>query len=244
MSLDAFKNTLKEVRQTNVTKTVHREPYGAISPTRSELNQIGKNVLITGGGTGVGLAIAKAFVQASASIVIIIGRRADVLETAREALQYEAKARGTSTKIIVKTCDISKTADVDAMWDHFQEEKMAIDVFIANAAAFQEAETMMSLGTDKIWKMMEVNVKASMELAEKFVNQPGEKQKVRTIFICPSCRGATQISTDLEETVHCKCHHWQHSRHPPPRCIYLPGIYAIKNGGDVVLPVYGAGTCA
>ncbi|KAF2993512.1 hypothetical protein E8E13_001204 [Curvularia kusanoi] len=177
MSLDALKNTLKEVRQTNVTKTVHGRPYDAISPTRSELNQDGKTVLITGGGTGVGLAIARAFVQASASIVIIIGRRTDVLETAREELQAEAKACGTATSIIVKTCDISKRTDVDAIWKYFEEKQMTIDVFIANAAVFQEAGTMVSMGTGKIWEMMEVNVKAPMEFAEKFVNQSGEKQK-------------------------------------------------------------------
>lgn len=178
MSLEALTNTLKEVRQTNVTKTVRAEPYDAISPTRPELNQAGKTILITGGGTGVGLAISKAFVQASASNVIIVGRRADVLETARKALEGEAKQRGTSTKIIAKTGDISKTADVNALWQYFDDEKMVIDVLVANAAAFQEAGTMMNLGAERIWEMMEVNVKAPMELAGKFVNQPGEGQKV------------------------------------------------------------------
>lgn len=178
MSLDALTKTLKEVRESNVTKTIHGTPYDAISPTRAELNQAGKNILVTGGGTGVGLAISKAFVQASASTVIIVGRRTDVLESARKTLEAEAKSSNTGTKIIARTCDISKVTDVDALWKYFEDEKMAIDVFVANAAVFQEAGPMMALGTERVWNMMETNMKAPMYLAEKFVKQPGDEQKV------------------------------------------------------------------
>lgn len=178
MSLDALTNTLKEVRQTNVTKTVRVGPYDAISPTRPELNQAGKTILVTGGGTGVGLAISKAFVQASASTVIIVGRRADVLESARKTLEDLVRARCTTTRIIAKTSDISKTSDINSLWKYFDDEELVIDVLVANAAVFQEAGTLMNLGAKRIWEMMEVNVKAGVELAEKFVNQPGDGQKV------------------------------------------------------------------
>ncbi|KAH7379175.1 hypothetical protein DE146DRAFT_682316 [Phaeosphaeria sp. MPI-PUGE-AT-0046c] len=170
-------DTLNEVRATNVTKTVHAAPYDAVSPTRAELNQAGKNILITGGGTGVGLAIAKAFVQASASTVVILGRRTDVLNTARKTLEDEAKSCNTGTKIIAMPCDISKSSEVDAFWHFFQKEELAIDVYVANAAAFQKAQPMMELGTERIWDMFETNTKAPMYLAEKFIRQPGERQK-------------------------------------------------------------------
>ena len=40
------------------TKKWHSEPYPYISPTRPELSARGKNVIVTGGGTGIGNAIA------------------------------------------------------------------------------------------------------------------------------------------------------------------------------------------
>lgn len=239
MSLDAIINTLTEVRQTNVTETVHAGPYDAISPTRPELNQAGKNILITGGGTGVGLAIAKAFVQASASTVIIVGRRADVLETARKTLEDDAKSDATETKIIAKACDVSKNIEVDALWKYLEDEKITIDVFVANAAVFQEAGTMMNLGSERIWEMMEINMKAPMYLAEKFVNQPGDTQKVN--LMPPSIR---HFVADCCAIVHRQRHDGQHPRHPPPRCIYFPGIHAVQDGEYVVLSVPSAGTCA
>ena len=93
-------------RQTNVTKTTHRKLYPGLSPSNPELSQAGRAVLVSGGGTGVGFAIARAFVQASADTVVIIGRRADVLAAAGVRLEQVAKSAKTSTKIIARTCDI------------------------------------------------------------------------------------------------------------------------------------------
>jgi hypothetical protein len=37
-----------------ITKTVHRDPYPAISPEKPENSQAGKIIIITGGGSGIG----------------------------------------------------------------------------------------------------------------------------------------------------------------------------------------------
>lgn len=46
----------------------------------------GQTVLITGGGTGIGLGIAKCMLQAGADKLILVGRREDVLKEASESL--------------------------------------------------------------------------------------------------------------------------------------------------------------
>jgi hypothetical protein len=61
----------KLLLHTEITKTVHRDVYPAISPSRPELSQAGRVVLVTGGGTGVGHSIARSFVRASATLSLL-----------------------------------------------------------------------------------------------------------------------------------------------------------------------------
>jgi NADPH:quinone reductase-like Zn-dependent oxidoreductase len=72
MDSETIDQLFKSLLHTEVTKTVHRDVYPAISPSRPELNQAGRVVLVTGGGTGVGHSVARAFVRAAADTVIII----------------------------------------------------------------------------------------------------------------------------------------------------------------------------
>jgi len=169
---------INAIRSTNVTSTVHSKAYDAISPTRSELSQAGKTVLITGGGTAVGLGIANSFVHASASTVIIVGRRAEVLEQAKIQLEAVAKAAGTGTKIIARACDIVKASDVDALWAYFGEQNITVDVFVSNAAMIPETKTLMQLGFDEVWGAFDTNVKAPMYFADRFYKQGGSNKKV------------------------------------------------------------------
>lgn len=82
-----IRQIFEDLARTNVTKTIRKDVYPAISPSRPELSQAGKVVLFTGGGTGLGFNVAKSVVQASADTVIIIGRRLEKLETAASTLR-------------------------------------------------------------------------------------------------------------------------------------------------------------
>lgn len=70
----------------------------------------GKNILITGGGTGLGRAMGEYFLELGANLVIT-SRKLEVLEeTAKEMM---AKSGG---KVLPLMCDVRDIAQVEAMW--------------------------------------------------------------------------------------------------------------------------------
>lgn len=196
-----MQQVLKELAVTNVTKTVHRKVYPAVSPTRPELGQAGRVVLITGGGTGIGFSIAQSFVHASADTVIIIGRRQPVLETAASRLEAEVKVAGTKTKIMTHACDLVKKEDTEALWNHLAAQNIIVDVLVHSAAKFTEPKPLLELGADEIWSQMEANAKAPLYFTEKFCAQKSNKQRVsgpivRCYCDSPSVLDRSKLSFD------------------------------------------------
>jgi NAD(P)-dependent dehydrogenase (short-subunit alcohol dehydrogenase family) len=163
---------------TNFTTTVHREPYAAILPTRPELSQLGKTVFITGGATGIGKAIARNFVLASAATVIIVGRRVDKLKEAVTELEQLAKDNNRPTKIIAHVLDVTNLTKVNGIWDKLATNGTNVDVLVLNAVKFTEAQTLIELGVEEVWSQFETNVKAPLLLAERFYKQTSTSQKV------------------------------------------------------------------
>jgi NAD(P)-dependent dehydrogenase (short-subunit alcohol dehydrogenase family) len=120
------------------TKTWRQDTYPFISPTRPELSAKGKNIVITGGGTTIGKAIAVAFAQAGAQSVTIIGRRLEKLQEAAPAIS----AAGKDTKVLTKSADI---LDLDLLTSTFKaiaDEVGKIDVAILNAGSARVANVL------------------------------------------------------------------------------------------------------
>ncbi|KAK1754751.1 putative short chain dehydrogenase [Echria macrotheca] len=87
------------------TATWHTSPYPFISPTRPALSAAGRNIVITGGATGIGLAVAQSFARAGASSVSIIGRRLDKL-TAAIPLILAAAPDPSAVKVHYEQADL------------------------------------------------------------------------------------------------------------------------------------------
>jgi len=83
----------------------------------------GKIALVTGGNSGIGLAIAKRFAREGA-FVFITGRRKNELEKA-------AKLNGPEPAAI--QADVSNLSDLDRVYEEIRSRKGRLDILVANA---------------------------------------------------------------------------------------------------------------
>jgi len=90
----------------------------------------GQVILITGGGSGIGLASATEFARLGAKVVIC-GRTEQKLVAAAETICSEA---GVPSEVIhYKTCDIREPDQIEALIDSSLEKFGKIDVLVNNA---------------------------------------------------------------------------------------------------------------
>src|SRR5580700_12262792 len=94
----------------------------------------GKRILVTGGGSGLGAAMGRRFLELGADL-IICGRRLELLETTAAGMR-----RDTGGKVTAIRCDTRDGASVDAMMDAIWREA-PLDVLVNNAAATFIAQT-------------------------------------------------------------------------------------------------------
>src|SRR6201992_4351719 len=88
----------------------------------------GKRVLVTGGGSGLGAAMGRRFVELGAEL-IICGRRLELLEATATQIRNDLGG-----KVVSVGCDLRDGAAVDVMMDTIWREA-PLDVLVNNAAA-------------------------------------------------------------------------------------------------------------
>jgi len=93
-----------------------------------------KRILITGGGSGLGAAMGRRFVELGAELVIC-GRRLELLDQTAATLRNELGG-----KVSAHRCDIRDGSAVEAMMDAIWQQA-PLDVLVNNAAATFIAQT-------------------------------------------------------------------------------------------------------
>ncbi len=88
----------------------------------------GKTIIVTGGGTGLGKFMSKAFLQLGANVVIA-SRKQEVLETAAKELEA-----ATGVTVLPVVCDVRKYQEVEEAINKATEKFGNIDVLVNNAA--------------------------------------------------------------------------------------------------------------
>lgn len=162
-------------------KIYHKAPYAAISPKRPELDQSGRTVLVTGGNSGIGYAIARGFVTASAKRVIILGRRPDVVATAAAKLSEEAKQLGSPTLIEGRICDVANLQSTADLWSALEKDGIVVDVLVLNAAAGGASAPILETTLDRVWGDFETNVRSAIDFTERLYKQKGQSGSSRKV---------------------------------------------------------------
>ncbi|WP_339877721.1 SDR family oxidoreductase [uncultured Algoriphagus sp.] len=88
----------------------------------------GKNILVTGGGTGLGRSMGEYFLELGANLVITSRKMDVLLETAKEMM---AEKGG---KVIPLACDVREIDQVKKMWKEATNQLGQIHVVLNNAA--------------------------------------------------------------------------------------------------------------
>ena len=155
----------------SLTQKFHHDTYPAIDPTRPEVSAAGKNILITGGGTGIGAAITRAFAKAGASNIIILARRKEPLESVKASIESMAK---TKSKVHVFSVDISNEESMKVVFEEVVKTVGNIDVLVANAAYLSTPALVKDVSVNDFWRGFEINVKGLLILCQAFLRSASE----------------------------------------------------------------------
>ncbi len=94
---------------------------------------MGKNILITGGSSGIGKATARMCVARGAN-VIIVARSSDELESAADELNSTTSKKGIPPgRAVAYQCDITDEESVNALVKSVLAEHGHVDVLVNNA---------------------------------------------------------------------------------------------------------------
>jgi NAD(P)-dependent dehydrogenase (short-subunit alcohol dehydrogenase family) len=116
----------------------------------------GKVALITGGGTGIGLATAKEFASEGAH-VYITGRRKPALDAA---------AASVGDHVTAIPGDVTKPADLDRIYGQIKKEEGHLDIVFANAGVVDHAPVG-SITEEHFDRIFDINVKGVVFTAQK-----------------------------------------------------------------------------
>ncbi|MFS0635254.1 SDR family NAD(P)-dependent oxidoreductase [Mesobacillus foraminis] len=120
----------------------------------------GNTVLITGGATGIGFALAQRFLMAN-NKVIIVGRREDKL----------TEAKDKHPELHIKGCDISIEAERTSLFNWIKNEFPQVNVLVNNAGIQQRVNLLQEAHEwDYYRKEISINVDAPIHLSMLFAS--------------------------------------------------------------------------
>lgn len=130
------------------TKHSYHAPYLAIDPSVKEVSAEGQVILVTGGGKGIGKAIAAAFATAQASRLVLIGRTGSSLAETKQCLQQQYPSLCVNTYIL----DVANYEQVAECFRQIQKEVGSVDILVNNAGYLPDFSDIADADPIEWWK--------------------------------------------------------------------------------------------
>jgi len=121
----------------------------------------GKKTLISGAGSGIGRSIAKRFAEAGSDLVLVDIDEIGLCQT-RDTMEK------FTSKVSVCKLDLSKKAQIDSMWEDFNDE--IPDILINNAGIYP-FKNYLELDEDELKKTMDVNLSSIFWMCQNFIKK-------------------------------------------------------------------------
>jgi len=144
----------------------------------------GKVAVISGGASGIGLAVAQRFVKEGA-YVFIFGRR-------REALDEAAPLIGANVTAI--QADASRLEDLDRVADAVRRAKGKVDVVVSNAALVEQVP-LPEITPDHYDRTFALNARAPLFLVQKLLPMMGRGGSIILVSSAMHYMGLANHST-------------------------------------------------
>ena len=122
-----------------------------------------KTAIITGGGTGIGQACARAFCREGANEVLF-GRRKQKLEKTAHELAEASQKLGS--RVLTIPGDMTRSEDLDRLVHETRNTFHRIDILVNNAGLFKGAP-LHEISDDQYDEMMNINMKAVFQLTRR-----------------------------------------------------------------------------
>lgn len=125
------------------------------------MKAVGKNIVVTGGGNGVGRELALQLLNQGATVFA-----ADINLS---ALQETVKISGNNKKLFIYVVDISDKEAVNAFAEKVMEEHKKVDGIINNAGIIQPFIYLNELEMDRIERVMNINYYGTLYMIKAFL---------------------------------------------------------------------------
>lgn len=171
------------------TKTYHSHTYDRIAKHHNFDGQ-SKTILVTGGASGVGYHISKAFAGAGVSRIAIVSRSLE----AQEKVQSEFKESYPSVQVLSYQASITD----DARMKQILQELGTVDVLILNAAVAHGRLLPTEVTAEQAREAFAVNAESTFNIANSYLATPmprhGRKTIINVSAAAAHIPGATRVA--------------------------------------------------
>ena len=159
------------------------------------MNVTGNNILITGGATGIGLALAERFLKAG-SQVTVCGRRESALR--------EAQVKNPGLKI--RVCDVGSPDERIKLMEWAKAEEPGFNVLVNNAGIQRRGVNLAdSEDWDAIHQEIAINLEAPIHLSRLFAEHlskqkdpaPAEQANISPAIVSPALTSSAIVSSAI-----------------------------------------------